>query len=276
MTGSGISPMASRRRRLRRLLAPLVRRVIPSRLPMRGPYNSYGAALADATGYDSPVVATQVEAATRAVLEGRAVYERDGTTFSERPDLAIHRVLRQVVSPNATIADFGGGLGGLFISTQDHVPPGCRLLVIEQASMVEAGRRLAREHRLPLEFVDSREQALPPIDVLILSGVLQYLPDPWATLESLLLQTSPAIVILDRTTIRRGGSRWYLQTNPGYYTEAVTYPVQVLDRRRLLNSFSGYRLEQSWHNSFDAGRPEHIGMLLLREPAPVVASGGRQ
>jgi putative methyltransferase (TIGR04325 family) len=273
MTSSSDSPALSLRQRLRRRLGPLLRRVIPSRLALRGPYPSYAAALAEATGYDAPLVAQQVEAATRAVLEGRAAYERDGTAFPSRPDLAIHRVLSQVVSPQATIADFGGGLGGLFLSTPDLIPPGCRRLVIEQASMVEAGRRLAQEHRLGLEFVDSGAQPLPSLDVLILSCVLQYLPDPWATLEALLLQTTPAAVILDRTAIRRGGSRWYLQTNPGYYAEPVTYPVQVLDRRRLLNAFHGYRLVRRWHNSFDPGRPEHIGMLLLRDPAPVVPAG---
>ena len=267
MKDSTGSPSPSLRQRARRRLGPLLRRVIPSRLPMEGPYGSYGEALAEASGYDAPLVAQQVEEAARAVLEGRAAYERDGTAFPDRPELAIFGVLRQVVTPQATIADFGGGLGGLFINAPELFPEGCRRLVIEQASMVEAGRRLAGVHRLPLEFLDSQEQAIPALDVLIFSCVLQYLSDPWATVEGLIRSTAPAVVILDRTAVRRGASRWYLQTNPGYYQEPVTYPVQVLERRRLLAAFRGYQPVRHWHNAFDPGRPEHIGMLLLRDDA---------
>jgi hypothetical protein len=56
-----------------------------------------------------------------------------------------------------------------------------------------------------------------------------------------------------------------LQTNPGYYSRTVTYPIQILNRKLLINSFPGYRLAKQWHNSFDAQHPEHVGMLLVRE-----------
>ena len=265
MTDSSASASPSLRLRLRRHLGPLLRRVIPSRLPMNGPYGSYGDALADASGYDTPLVAQQVEDATRAVLEGRAVYERDGTSFPCRPELAIHGVLRQVVTPQATIADFGGGLGGLYINAPELFPEGCRRLVIEQASMVEAGRRICERYELGLHFLDAAADPLPPTDVLVLSSVLQYLPDPWQQLARLLDQCRPEAIVLDRTSVRRGPSLWYLQTNPGYYLEEVTYPIQVLEERRLLAAFRGYRPVSRWRNSFDAGRPRHIGMLLIRE-----------
>ncbi|MFN2168856.1 MAG: hypothetical protein ACK2U9_21695, partial [Anaerolineae bacterium] len=135
------SPDRSLWQRLRRRLVPVARAVIPSRLPLKGPYPSYAAALAEATGYDSPLVAQQVEEAIQAVLEGRAAYERDGTAFAARPDLPIHAVLKPLIGARTTIADFGGGLGGLFINAPELFPPACRRLVIEQASMVEAGRR---------------------------------------------------------------------------------------------------------------------------------------
>lgn len=253
--------------RLRMRLGLLLRKVIPSRLPMKGPYGSYGAALAEATGYDSPLVAHQVEEATLAVLEGRAAHERDGTAFQNRPDLAIHRVLRQVLTSRATIADFGGGLGGLYINAPELFSQGCRRLVIEQTSMVAAGRRLDSAHGLSIEFFDGSDlRAIPSVDVLVLSGVLQYLPDPWPLLSELLHHLSPASVIVDRTSVRRGPSLWYLQTNPGYYREEVTYPIQVLEERRLLAAFRGYRPVSRWRNGFDAGRPRHVGMLLIRDP----------
>jgi putative methyltransferase (TIGR04325 family) len=130
--------------------------------------------------------------------------------------------------------------------------------------MVIAGRRLSHDYDLPIQFLDAEKDSLQCVDVLILSGVLQYLPDPWGALADLLKRCAPRLVIVDRTAVRLGSSRWSVQTNPGYYTRSVTYPIQVLDRRRLMNSFPGYRLEREWHNSFDAQRPEHIGLLFVR------------
>ena len=251
--------------RLRRRLGPLVRLVIPSRLPMVGPYPSYAAALAAATGYDSPLVTQLVEEATLAVLEGRAAYERDGVAFASRPPHAIHTALQPFLEPGLTIADFGGGLGGLFINAPELFPSTSRRLVIEQASMVASGRRISARYGLGLHFIDATVEPLPPIDVLIASSVLQYLPDPWEQLSRLLEKCRPAAVVLDRTSVHLGASRWYLQTNPGYYREEVTYPIQVLDRERLRESFPGYRLEKEWHNSFDAQSPEHVGWLFIRD-----------
>lgn len=271
--GSALAPPLSPWQRLRQRLSPLVRAVIPSRLPLKGPYPSYAAARAEATGYDSPLVPQLVEEATRAVLEGRAAYERDGTAFATRPQLPMYRALQPWIGARSTIADFGGGLGGLYLNAPELFPPGCRQIVIEQPSMVAAGRRLARRHGLAVEFMDATQQAIPVVDVLILSCVLQYLDDPWACVEQLLRQTTPAVVILDRTAIHNGPDCWYLQTNPGYYQEPVSYPVQVLNQRRLLEAFPGYRPVRRWHNAFDPGRPEHIGMLLLRKAASPGAMG---
>lgn len=268
MTEGARSALHSLRQRTRKLLVPVLRRVMPTRLPMRGPFGSYEEALAEATGYDSPLVTQQVEEATTDVLNGRAAYERDGTAFPERPELAIHAALRQVVKPRSTIADFGGGLGGLYLNAPELFAEGCRCLVIEQASMVAAGHRLKAAHGLGIEFFEGSDlSAVPQVDVLVLSGVLQYLPAPWHLLDGLLSQLQPAAVIIDRTATRRRASRWYLQTNPGVYRQPVSYPVQVLERRRLLAAFYGYRLVRNWHNAFDPGRPEHIGMLLLKDDA---------
>lgn len=260
-------------RRLRQYVGPLVRAVIPSRLPMRGPFPSYATALAESTGYDSPCVVEQVESATLAVLEGQAAYERDGTAFDSRPNLPIHTVLKPLLGPGTTIADVGGGLGGLYINAPDLFSRGCRRLVIEQTSMVVAGRRLNARHGLGIEFVEAARGELPRVDLLVLSGVLQYLPDPWAQLARWLEGCRPSAVIVDRTSVRRGPSRWYVQTNPGYYREAVSYPIQVLDQRRLLAAFSGYQLAKRWRNAFDAGNPKHIGLLFLRPQQSPLAEG---
>jgi hypothetical protein len=54
MSGAAHPHPTSRRRRIRQRLAQLLRLVRPSRLPMRGPYATFAAAMAEATGYDNP------------------------------------------------------------------------------------------------------------------------------------------------------------------------------------------------------------------------------
>lgn len=268
--GNGQPPVPSSWQALRQRLSPLVRAVIPSRLPLRGPYGSHAAALEESIGYDSPCVVEQVERATLEVLHGQAAYERDGTVFASRPDLPIHHVLKPLLGPHTTIADVGGGLGGLYINAPELFPTGCRRLVIEQPSMVAAGRRLSAEHGLDLEFVEAGAE-LPRVDLLVASGVLPYLPEPWAQLARWLEQCQPRAVIVDRTAVRRGPSRWYVQTNPGYYKEEVSYPIQVLNQRQLMAAFPSFRLVRRWRNAFDAGRPRHIGLLFVRadQPSPL-------
>ncbi len=266
-----LNQVLSSPQRLRRHARALFRSLIPSRLPLKGPYPSYAMALAQNKGYDSPMVVERVWKAMVEVLEGRAAYERDGTAFPSRPELPIHDALRSLLGPDTTIADFGGGLGGLFINAPELFPPRCRRIVIEQASMAAAGKRLVEEHSLGIEFLESDYSHLPNVDVLVMSSVLSYIPDPWAQIHTLLQQTSPKAILLDRTAVCEGPSLWYRQISTGTYGESLVYPMQVLNRNQLLGALHGYRLVRSWHNSFDPGRPEHVGMLLLREESGEIA-----
>lgn len=253
------------RKKMRVYLGRSFRRVWPSRLPMLGEFESYKAALNRSSGYDTTEICTKVERAVRSVLEGRAGYERDGTAMEERPpSIIIFDLLRDHLQESDTVVDVGGGLGGLYVNAPELFPRKFRYLVLEQQAMAATGRRLAAAYRLPIEFLVADKDVLPDVDILILSGVLQYLPNPWDTLADLIRSCKPRIVLIDRTAVRRGTSRWSLQTNPGYYSRAVTYPIQILNCNRLKSSFPGYRLEREWHNSFDAQRPEHIGMLFIR------------
>ena len=50
----------------------------------RGDYPSWASAEADSQGYENAMILERVTAATRAVQEGRAAFERDAVTFPER------------------------------------------------------------------------------------------------------------------------------------------------------------------------------------------------
>lgn len=252
------------RNHVRAALSRAFRSIFPTRLPMTGRFASFEEARLHSTGYDSLVVCYKVEEALRAVLEGRSAYERDGIALDSRPPgIVLYNLLKEHLRSSDVVADVGGGLGGLYVNATELFSPGCRYLVVEQPLMVRRGRRLAEDFALPITFLE--EGAVNSADILIFSGVLQYLPDPWQTLDRLIARSSPRLVIIDRTTVVDRHSFWSVQDNPGYYAEPVAYPIQILDRQRLENSIPGYRISRRWRNTFDAQSPKHVGMLFVRD-----------
>ena len=110
------------------------------------------------------------------------------------------------------------------------------------------------------------------MEVLALSGVFQYLPARRHLLDGLLSQILPAAVIIDRTTTRRGASRWFLQTQPGVCRQPVADLVQVLEYLWLLAAFRGCWPVRHLQNASDPGRPVHIIMLSFSDD-PAGAKG---
>ena len=236
-----------------------------SQLRLTGPYSSYEAALAHSSGYDSPFILAKVKHAVGQMLEGKAVYERDGTVFTSLPKrLKLRELLLKYLSPTGNIVDFGGGLGGTFINNRDLVSVGQHWAVIEQPTFVAAGQELAHDYGLPLEFHNNLHGLGCSIDLLILSSVLQYLPSPYEILQQV-LKLAPKFILIDRTAfIDHGEEVWWVQDEPSYYGTPISYPISPLLEKRVLASLKGYEIVDRWLNPFDPQQPAHRGLLLNR------------
>ena len=251
------------RQRLRRRLARTLRLVRPSRLPLRGPYPSYAMALADATGYNSISIAAQVESAVRALVHGEIAYERDGVGFQHIPEgLIIRQLLASHLKPHDVVVDFGGGLGGTFLNHADLFPSGCHQIVVEQPLFVERGRTLSSSLALNVHFQNCLE-GIEGADVILASSVLQYLGNYVDVLRAM-VALRPRLIILDRTAFA-SKEHWYVQICPGYGEGDAQIPIRPIQRAKLLDILSGYRLQQQWTNPFDPGSPEHAGLLFELE-----------
>jgi len=204
-----------------------------------------------------------VKLAVVEVLEGKAVYERDGTAFSTMLQrLKLRELLLMYLSPTAKVVDFGGGLGGTFINNRDLVSVGQHWAVIEQPTFVSVGQELAHDYGLPLEFYNNLHGLGCSIDLLILSSVLTYLPSPYEILQQA-LKLAPKLILIDRTAfIDHGEEAWWVQDCSNYFGPSVSIPFQPLYLPRLLNCLSGYKLKEEWLNSFDPAIPQHFGLLL--------------
>lgn len=237
-----------------------------SGLTLIGPYDSYEEAAGHTSGYDSKVILDKVYKAVVDVLEGNATYERDGTAFAERPSIDhLRRLLSAHLKQNDVVVDFGGGLGGAFINNRDLFRHSNRYTVVEQTIFTEAGRELSLKYELHIEFVDNLCRLLAKPDIIMLSGVLQYIPDA----EKILRQSAglaPRLILIDRTaySANNASPKWWKQDEPSYYQVPVSYPNRPLSVEGILSCLKQYSVVEKWKNPFDPESPPHGGLLLCR------------
>jgi len=231
------------RRRLQRPPVPL------APIEFTGDYTSWDDAKRDSDGYESSVILDRTTAALLKVKRGDAVYERDSVVLDrpEYPFPVISGLLRAAAADGGrlSVIDFGGSLGSTYFQCKRLLAGLQRVewLVVEQAGHVARGRQLFEDNGLRF-FVSAEEcvQRHRP-NALLLSGVLQCLPDPYGTLRSLLALNIPHLII-DRTAFYRANrDRLTVQAVPEWIYPA-SYPSWFLSESKLTGTIAeaGYQL----------------------------------
>ena len=172
--------------------------------PLRGRYPDWIAARREALGYDQPVILERMIKATEDVLrsDGRW-YDRDSVVFTEPitpfPLLAFLLLAAGRTDGRFTVLDFGGGFGSTYRQCQPFLGhlSHLRWNIVEQENVVAAGnQRFATDTLRFHASIDEVASERSP-DVVIFSGVLQYLDDPYGALASA-VACSPSMIVIDR------------------------------------------------------------------------------
>jgi putative methyltransferase (TIGR04325 family) len=196
-------------------------------IEFRGDYRSWDDARRDSSGYDDRAVLDHTARAMRAVRDGQARFERDGVLLEE-PELPLPLLagLLRAAAENEgvlDVVDFGGALGSTYFAARRFLAPlrAVRWRVVDLPATVALGR--AEFTTTELSFHASLDDA-GAAPVLVLSGSLQFLPEPHAFLEDAL--TRPfRTVILDRTFVTGGArDRLTVQHVPAWIYPA-SYPA---------------------------------------------------
>jgi putative methyltransferase (TIGR04325 family) len=236
----------------------------PPSIICSGNYATWPEALAASSGYLPEFIERTRQAALR-VKNGEAVYERDSVLLEQVqysfPLLAA--LLRAAIENDGTLTvfDFGGGFGTSYFQCRQFLKPlkKIRWLIVDQPTHVEYGWQDFQTDELRFfktirdVFVEHRP------DVLLLSGVLPYVPSPYGLLAEL---TPYAVryVIVDRTLfLTRDADRLTLQHGP-FELYPGTYPAWFLSESRVVKTLTdaGYELLQSFDGFDDVG-PEDEG-----------------
>jgi putative methyltransferase (TIGR04325 family) len=228
----------------RDLTPPLLRRwanrLHPSPITYSGPFGSWDAAAANASGYDAPTIVSRVSISTRAVLDAEATYEQDGMAFKNlppppSPSLSGLLLAAACDGGRLSVLDFGGALGSHYLRWRHLLAalPNLAWSVVEQPAFVEAAYLLYQNHEFPLRFhteISQCSEARP--NAVLASSVLQYLVHPVATLRAL-MAVDAKVLVLDRTPFARDDiSRVLVQrVSPKLYQ--ASYPLQTLSRKDI-------------------------------------------
>lgn len=184
--------------------------------------------------------------------QARAGYDDEQiveVSFTEMQDvvLADYPViawLGKLLPQTQGVIDAGGHLGTKYLAFRDLLDlNGVDWTVYDVPAIVQAGRKFQAAGKLPspLRFEDRLSQ-LPPCDLVLASGLLQYLD---LSVTDLLagLSHKPRYLVLNKVALRAGPS---LVTLEQIGTARV--PYQIRNRASFMDEMNtlGYRLRDSW------------------------------
>jgi putative methyltransferase (TIGR04325 family) len=207
-----------------------------------GRYSSWAAAAAATNGYFDPAILERTRQATRQARDNPRIFERDSVVLPhpEYPLEVLAALLHvgNMADGRLDVVDFGGALGSTYFQLQSFLKPlqKVRWTVVEQSHYVECGRREFTDDRLRFQPTVQEAVSETTSQILLLSGVLQYLPNPQNALRELLAQDIP-FVLLDRTAFHREQSdRLTVQHNP-HSIYPASYPAWFFNEAQFLAQF---------------------------------------
>ncbi len=198
-----------------------------------GDYKTWDEAVARSVGYDSNLILNRVDEAMEYVLSNKAAYEKDGVLFKE-PDFNWPVLSNILLAANQlkklSVLDFGGALGSFYFQHQLFLSQiDCVWNVVEQQNFVDLGKK--KYEHTNLKFHYKSEDVFEP-NVLMIACVLQYLPNPYETLETI-LKRDFSYIILDRLALtNKDKTRLTIQkVSPKIYP--ASYPAWFLSETRI-------------------------------------------
>jgi putative methyltransferase (TIGR04325 family) len=229
-------------------------------LSYSGPYSSWKIAEEKSVGIGSKYILQKVEKATKNVLNGKYLYERDGTNFNNFPKkYTLRTKLIEIGIKDKVIVDFGGGLASSFISNRDILDGKVKkYVVVEQQNFCKVGNKISQIHNLPVDFLDTLDK-IYYADIIIFSSVLQYIEN-WKEIIHKTISLKPKFIIVDRQPFTFNKSEIFIQENDGYYKRKVSHPIYFINIDEFKSNFKDYSIEETWLSDFDPD--DYMGILF--------------
>lgn len=214
-----------------------------------GDFGSWAeAAAAAGQGWAAPEILKKVRVSALKVKRGEAAFERDSIAVPSRevnwPFLTcIYMAALHSHVGRFHLLDFGGSLGSRYFQHRAELSeiPGLQWSIVEQPHFVDCGRREFQDD--VLQFFETIRDAAQraPVDLVMFSGSLQCIPDPFRALENA-VDTGAPYLLLDRLPIIDGDRDLITiqhVVHPAYYR--ARYPHWTFSKRRLFEAIASLR-----------------------------------
>ena len=219
------------------LLPPVVLRKykgLSMNFRFRGNYPNWDQAKKFSLGYDSDIVLNKVKGSMLKVKNGEYAFERDSVLFSDiqYPFHVLAGLLKIALlnSGKLNVLDFGGSLGSSYYQCRNFLKGLHKLTwnIIEQPKFVACGKELFENEELKFYYnIDACNEVSQP-DVVLLSGVVQYIENPYVLLEDI-MKNNFKYLIFDRTAfLKKGPDRLAIQKIPAHIYNC-SYPIWFLN-----------------------------------------------
>lgn len=206
------------------------------------PFTSWAEAEEKSVGYDDNGILQKVLDSSRAVRDGKVIYERDSVLFDEIqyswPLLSILQKIALENNNTLTLVDFGGSLGSTYFQNREwlkniHI----KWIIVEQSHFVEIGKKEFQNETLLFEYSLNEAFKHQP-QVVLFSSVLQYVQNPEAIIKEV-IDYGIENILLDRTSVSNNitADIFTVQTVPKEIYKA-SYPCRFFNEQNLINSFS--------------------------------------
>jgi len=204
----------------------------------QGNYQSWNEAIKNTSGYEASQILEQCKNALLKVKNGEAVYERDSVIFNEvHFNYGLLAALLKAANENngeLIVIDFGGSLGSSYFQNRNFLNPIKKLkwCIVEQKHFVDCGNQFFADENL--EFYYSIEACLVKNkpNVLLISGVIQYLEKPYEWLQKFVDFQIPYIIIDRLSLVRSGEDVLTVQNVPDEIYKA-SYPAWFFNKDKF-------------------------------------------
>ena len=237
----------------------------------QGEYGSWVEAFDNCTGYDSEEILADVLESSIRVKNGDAAFCRDGVFFNKiQYSWPVTTSLLWVAlrtNSELNVLDFGGSLGDCYFQNRNFLTNISRVSwhIVEQPHFVEAGKKNIEDNCLKFFSSIQKSVNVQTPDIILLSSVLQYLPNPHGILSEL-LETAPKAIIIDRTPFLIDGENSVIkiQKNPKSLGSS-SYPCHFFNFDELIGPIKrkGYRIIEDFDSLDDLSKEAKWKGVLL-------------
>ena len=210
------------------------------------------------TGYDNIEILEKCKSALFKVKNGEAVYERDSMLFDKKQYSwgLLAGVQRAALENDGylCVLDFGGSLGSTYYQNKEFLCPLNELkwCIVEQPHFVDCGKKYFEDNQL--KFYETIEECLGKNkpNVLLLSGVLQYLEKPYEWVEKF-EGLGIKNIIIDRTSFVEGETDILTIQNVPESIYQASYPAWFFNESKFKSQFKNYSLLADFESYCDEG-----------------------